>query len=49
MLSINLRLPAELHVALKALAVKDHRSLNSEIVALLEAAVRDRDADSPAG
>jgi hypothetical protein len=34
--SINLRLPRELHERLKELAESDRRSLNAEIVYLLE-------------
>lgn len=48
MRSLNLRLPDDLHAAVKALAEADHRSLNSEIIALLEDAVRERtERDSP--
>jgi hypothetical protein len=49
MKQLNVRLPDDLHVALKALADTDHRSLNSEVVVLLERAVANRTArDSPA-
>lgn len=34
--SINLRLPRQLHAALRELASRDRRSLNAEIVHLLE-------------
>ena len=48
MRSLNLRLPDDLHATVRALAEADHRSLNSEIIALLEDAVRERTArDSP--
>ncbi|GAA2140054.1 Arc family DNA-binding protein [Streptomyces synnematoformans] len=33
---VTLRLPAELHEALKSAAEKDRRSINAEIVYLLE-------------
>lgn len=48
MRSLNLRLPDDLHAMVKALADTDHRSMNGEIIALLEEAVRERNArDSP--
>lgn len=37
--SVNLRLSSELHRLLKDLAQAEHRSLNSEIIALLEEAL----------
>lgn len=43
MKALNLRLPDNLHSALTTLAQEDRRSLNSEIVTLLEQAVRDRE------
>lgn len=41
MKQFNVRLPDDLHARLKKLAAHEHRSLNSQIVALLERAVRD--------
>lgn len=41
LVSINLRLPRDLHARLKAQAARDRRSLNSEIVWLLDSAVSD--------
>ncbi|KWX04990.1 hypothetical protein TH66_04275 [Carbonactinospora thermoautotrophica] len=48
---ISLRLPAELHERLVARATADRRSLNSEIVYLLEVALDSPvvDDDSPGG
>jgi predicted HicB family RNase H-like nuclease len=40
--SINLRLPDELHEQLREQAETDHRSLNSEIVWLLEKTLNER-------
>lgn len=42
MKNLNLRTPDELHARLKKLATEDHRSLNAEIVYLLERAVEER-------
>lgn len=39
MKQLNVRLPDELHAALKSLAETEHRSLNAEIVTLLERGV----------
>lgn len=39
MKNLNVRIPDELHARLKALAEREHRSLNAEIVHLLEQAV----------
>jgi hypothetical protein len=39
---ITLRLPADLHATLQQLAEQDKRSLNSQIVLLLETAVSQR-------
>ena len=36
MISLNLRLPEELHKAIKELAQKDNRSLNSQIIFILK-------------
>jgi len=48
MKQLNVRLPDDLHAALQALAEAEHRSLNAEIVHLLERASRDQTArDSP--
>ncbi|WP_328671462.1 Arc family DNA-binding protein [Streptomyces sp. NBC_00328] len=46
---ITVRLPSELHDRLAALAKRDHRSVNSEIVHLLEVALagQPQDAGSP--
>ena len=44
--ALNLRLPSELHQKLKALAEKDRRSLNSEIVLILEQATAEDSPDS---
>lgn len=41
MKQLTLRLPDDLHAAVRALADADHRSLNSEIIALLESAVHE--------
>jgi hypothetical protein len=38
--SINLRLPVEVHRALVARAAQDHRSLNGEIIWLLQQALK---------
>lgn len=43
---ITVRLPLELHERLAALAKRDRRSVNGEIVHLLEAALADRPADA---
>jgi len=43
---VSLRLPTDLHARLVAQAKKDRRSLNSEIVHLLEVALQDGDPDS---
>jgi hypothetical protein len=42
MKQLNVRLPDELHAALRALAEAEHRSLNAEIVHLLEGATHDQ-------
>jgi hypothetical protein len=42
MSTISLRLPADLHAALKAAAEADERSLNGEILWLLKAALAAR-------
>jgi hypothetical protein len=39
---VSLRLPDDLHAALKIFAEADHRSLNSEIITLLERVIADR-------
>lgn len=41
---ITIRLPESLHLAIKALATEDVRSLNSEIVKLLSEAIAAREA-----
>lgn len=41
--SLILRLPPDLHAKLKALAERDERSLNREIVYLLKQAAEDED------
>ena len=43
----SLRLPADLHAELEALAEQDTRSLNGEIVYLLRQAVTARKRDMP--
>jgi hypothetical protein len=43
---ITLRLPGTLHARVTARAERDRRSLNSEIVYLLESAIRDAAAPS---
>lgn len=40
MKQLNVRLPDELHEALKALAETEHRSLNAQIIAMLERDVK---------
>jgi hypothetical protein len=40
MISLNLRLPEELHKAIKALANKERRSLNAQILFMLEEYLR---------
>ena len=40
MTSLNLRLPEELHKAIRELAQKDKRSINSEILFILEEYVK---------
>ena len=47
MKQLQVRLPDELHTALKTLAEQDRRSLNAEIVVLLEQATADRARRSP--
>jgi hypothetical protein len=47
MKQLQVRLPDELHTALKALAETDRRSLNAEIVVLLEQAVAERGHRAP--
>ncbi|MFF0593328.1 Arc family DNA-binding protein [Streptomyces antibioticus] len=42
---ITVRLPLELHERLAALAKRDRRSVNGEIVHLLEVALADQPAD----
>ena len=44
---LNLRLPDDVHEKLTALAEADHRSLNSEIIVLIEEAARERDSPAP--
>jgi plasmid stability protein len=39
--------PAELHRRLREAAAKDHRSLNKEVIALLEGALAGRPAELP--
>ena len=39
-IALNVRLPAELHAALRALAAEEERSLNSLIVRILRAATQ---------
>lgn len=41
--NINIRIPDELHALIKMSADTDHRSLNSQIVWLLEAGLASRD------
>ncbi|MEU6243083.1 Arc family DNA-binding protein [Streptomyces sp. NPDC047024] len=43
---ITVRLPLELHERLTALAKRDRRSVNGEIVHLLEVALADHPADA---
>jgi hypothetical protein len=45
---ISLRLPSALHAALVTLADGDRRSLNSELIALLEHVVKQRETEAPA-
>jgi hypothetical protein len=45
-IGINLRLPEELHANLRALAESDRRSLNAEIVWLLEEALSKKEKRS---
>ena len=44
MKKLNLRLPDELYDILKEMADTDRRSLNSQIIVMLERAVHDRDS-----
>jgi predicted HicB family RNase H-like nuclease len=41
--NISIRIPDELHVLVKASADADHRSLNSQIIWLLEAGLASRE------
>jgi predicted HicB family RNase H-like nuclease len=45
--NVNVRLPDELHALVKASADADRRSLNSQIVWLLEAGLATRDEKRP--
>ena len=45
--NINIRIPDELHALIKTSADADHRSLNSQIIWLLEAGLASRDKRSP--
>lgn len=45
---MNLRLPSELHEALKRAASEDDRSLNSQIIHLLRRALDAREPPAPA-
>ena len=40
-------IPADLHERLREAATRDHRSMNKEVVALLEAALAERPAELP--
>ena len=40
--NINIRLPDELHALIKATAAEDRRSVNSQIIALVEAGLAAR-------
>ena len=40
-------IPAELHRRLREVAVRDHRSLSKEVIALLEVALAERPAELP--
>ena len=40
-------IPADLHERLREAAVRDHRSLSKEVIALLEAALAERVPDLP--
>jgi predicted HicB family RNase H-like nuclease len=40
--NVNVRIPEELHALVKASADADHRSLNSQIIWLLEAGLASR-------
>jgi predicted HicB family RNase H-like nuclease len=44
--NINLRLPDDLHAALKAIAERDERSLNSEIIWILRSRIEQQDHQS---
>jgi plasmid stability protein len=48
MASILLKdIPPELHERLRQAAARDHRSLNKEVIALLETALQERSGDLP--
>ncbi|SEF93070.1 Arc-like DNA binding domain-containing protein [Thermomonospora echinospora] len=49
MIRLSLRLPDDLHTRLVARAHADRRSLNSEILHLLETALNTTDDESPGG
>lgn len=40
-------IPADLHQRLREAALRDHRSLNKEVIALLEEALKPRSAELP--
>jgi predicted HicB family RNase H-like nuclease len=41
--NVNIRIPDDLHALIKASADADHRSLNSQVIWLLEAGLASRD------
>ena len=43
--NVNIRFPDDIHASIKNAASQDHRSFNSEVLALIESALRDREAD----
>lgn len=46
MKNVNVRFPDDLHAMIKTAAVSDRRSLNAEILALIEEAIESRQAET---
>jgi hypothetical protein len=47
--AVNVRLPAELHARLVQLAAKEYRSLNRQMLALMEEALAERESHDMLG